>query len=265
MDRSGSEELAIHGISHEEARQIRSQLSMSLNNLQRIHIFWSPGNRRIYARDGRLSLEDAPKSGTGRPELPPDAVFVDTYEHGADSFQVLRDVGDVIASVPAPYPSEFAPPPATFRRREDGRIHLAQPFTFFRRLAYAASFNASEEGVIDVEFIDFPGLSFRTECMEEALRRASVVLEHALLSCAESRRGFPIPSPRRGRERMVRVSREVLHQLLDMEIERWRREDAVMSELERHLRPSARRQNPRRTERVGTHVLGDDARSAPAG
>lgn len=62
-----------------DARQVRSQFSMSVANLESFHAFWSMKEKRMYARSSACAPEDVRGAARGRPALPDDAIYVGTY------------------------------------------------------------------------------------------------------------------------------------------------------------------------------------------
>jgi hypothetical protein len=62
-----------------DARDVRSQFSMSVANLDSFHAFWSPSQKRMFARSAACRPEDVRTAARGRPPLPPDAEFIGTY------------------------------------------------------------------------------------------------------------------------------------------------------------------------------------------
>lgn len=65
-----------------DARRVRSQFAMSMANLENFHVFWSESQRKMYARTAKIAVQDCYKSARGRPALPPDAEWLETYSTG---------------------------------------------------------------------------------------------------------------------------------------------------------------------------------------
>lgn len=95
-----------------DARRLRSQFSMTLNNLVSFHAFWGLTSRRLYARASNVRPEDCRTASRGRPALPADAVYVGQYSdavimprqwHGPQLTayeKFLQDLHDVLAEHP---------------------------------------------------------------------------------------------------------------------------------------------------------------------
>lgn len=79
-----------------DCRRVRSQFSMSLQNLLEFHAFWSRSTRKMFARSVR-DPQDAYHAARGRPALPNDALLVGTYAHPATPDDFLQDLNDLIA------------------------------------------------------------------------------------------------------------------------------------------------------------------------
>lgn len=80
-----------------DARQCRSQFSMSVANLVSFHAFWSPSLRRMFARSSTIRPSDCARASRGRPALPPDAVLVGTYVAPVSPDTFFADLNDVLA------------------------------------------------------------------------------------------------------------------------------------------------------------------------
>lgn len=87
------------------ARQLRVQFYMSLSNIGCFNAFWSPGQRKVFARSAEIPFADLRTATRGRPALPADAMFVGCYvdsdlrrrrKRGADHF--FEDLNDVLAT-----------------------------------------------------------------------------------------------------------------------------------------------------------------------
>jgi hypothetical protein len=78
---------------------VRSQFSMTLVNLERFHAFWSPALSRFYARSAPLNLppEACRTSARGRPPIPSDALFIDTYTRPISPERFFEDLCDALA------------------------------------------------------------------------------------------------------------------------------------------------------------------------
>lgn len=93
-----------------DAQQCRSQFSMSLANLANFHAFWSPSQRRMYARSATGDPAEVRGAARGRPALPADAEYIGTYavderEDGTQPRRMgpceafLEDLNDLLASI----------------------------------------------------------------------------------------------------------------------------------------------------------------------
>lgn len=82
-----------------EARQVRSQFSMSLANLSNFHVFFSRCQRRIFARSAKVPIESCAGAARGRPALPADAVYVGTYSDPVSPDDFFSDLHDAIADL----------------------------------------------------------------------------------------------------------------------------------------------------------------------
>ena len=81
------------------ARKVRSQFSMSLDNLESFHAFWVPAERRLTVRSARRSPEDAYKPSRGRGgAVPKEAIYVNTYSNPVSPDAFFGDLHDAIAS-----------------------------------------------------------------------------------------------------------------------------------------------------------------------
>jgi hypothetical protein len=74
----------------------RSQFSMSLAVLITAHVFWSPSAQRMFSRSISCDPSDAFKPARGRPALPQDAFYVNTYAHPAKFVDFQADLHDAI-------------------------------------------------------------------------------------------------------------------------------------------------------------------------
>lgn len=81
-----------------DARRLRSQFTMSLANLGSFHLFFSRSLGRIFARNPTLDLDDCRTASRGRPALPPDAEYVNTYTEPVRTDALFDDLNDVLAT-----------------------------------------------------------------------------------------------------------------------------------------------------------------------
>lgn len=82
-----------------DARQIRSQFSMTAKNLVTFHAFWSPSLRHAFYRSSGRDPDEAFKPSRGSPAIPPDCIHVGTYDDRATTSRFLEDLHDVIACI----------------------------------------------------------------------------------------------------------------------------------------------------------------------
>lgn len=61
-----------------DARELRSQFTMSLKNLVECHVFVD-AKGKMYARSAKISPDECYTAARGRPALPPDARLIGTY------------------------------------------------------------------------------------------------------------------------------------------------------------------------------------------
>lgn len=106
-------------LSAAERTRITSQISMSLANLQSVHLFWCPPSRRLYARSVKRLPEDCYRGGPGcgQRAVPSAAIYIGTFYHGeVKTRQILEDLEATIAEAPEPAESEPAEPARRPRR-----------------------------------------------------------------------------------------------------------------------------------------------------
>lgn len=85
-----------------EERELKSRFSMSLANLEHMHVFIvrGPERLRFMARSADRAPEESRAARRGSPPVPLEAIFVGTYTHPFATDLFLADLDDVLAQQP---------------------------------------------------------------------------------------------------------------------------------------------------------------------
>lgn len=79
------------------AQKFRSWFAMTTANLQDFHLFWSPSRQKAYGRSSIIPRAKLFTATRGRPALPADAIYVNTYVDGANPHHAESDLNDALA------------------------------------------------------------------------------------------------------------------------------------------------------------------------
>lgn len=80
-------------------RELLSRFSMSLVNLEHMHVFVRLEDRQLFARRANRTPEDARIAARGSPSVPDTALFVGTYTHPFPADAFLGDFEAVLAKI----------------------------------------------------------------------------------------------------------------------------------------------------------------------